>query len=273
MELYVSDLDGTLLNSKAEVSGFTKNTLNDLIEKGVNFAVATARTPATVVDILEGINLKAPVVMMNGVIIYDIDKRKYIDIKNINNNSVNKVLKVLKNNKKDGFIYGIKDNHLWVYHKEFTCSMEENFYNERCEKPLKTFVKVEDYEEAIKGSDIINFIIFDKIEVVKKVYEEIKAIEGITVDYYRDIYGDGYYLEAYSNEASKANGIEYLSEYVYHSKLITFGDNLNDIPMFKISDECYATDNAAEELKTLATAVIGSNNDDGVAKFLINRIN
>lgn len=271
MELFVSDLDGTLLNSNQEVSDFSKNKLNELIERGLRFTVATARTPATVVDILQGIKIKAPVVMMNGVLIYDVNENRYIDIKNVSEDIVNKVLKTLENHKKDGFVYGVKEDHLWVYHKNFTCSMEENFYNERCNKPLKTFVKVDDYYEAIKDSDVINFIIFDKFEVVKAVYEELKEIEGLTVDYYRDIYGDGYYLEAYSSEASKAKGIKYLSKYIYHSKLITFGDNINDIPMFKISDECYATDNASDELKKIATAVIESNNADGVVHFLEKR--
>ncbi|MCM1416322.1 MAG: HAD family hydrolase, partial [bacterium] len=42
----------------------------------------------------------------------------------------------------------------------------------------------------------------------------------------------------------------------------------NDIPMFEISDECYAVANAAPELKALATDVIASNDEDGVAKWL-----
>jgi hypothetical protein len=38
--------------------------------------------------------------------------------------------------------------------------------------------------------------------------------------------------------------------------------------MFKISDESYAVDNALLEVKKIATAIIGSNDDDGVAKWL-----
>lgn len=271
MHLYVSDLDGTLLNSDKEISNFSKDKLNRLINKGLQFTVATARTPATAVDILKGINITLPVAMMNGVLIYDINENKYIDIKKIKDSSVIKVLDIFKEHKKNCFVYAIKDNHLWVYHKDFTCSMEENFYDERCNKPLKTFIKVADYYKASEGSEIINFIIFDKLEIVKPIYDKLKIIEGITVDYYRDIYGDGYFLEAYSSEASKANAINLLSNYVDSDRLITFGDNVNDIPMFKISDECYATENATESLKKIATAVISSNNDDGVAKFILEK--
>ena len=46
MELFVTDLDGTLLNSNKEVSIKSTEILNKLIDNGVNFTVATARTPA-----------------------------------------------------------------------------------------------------------------------------------------------------------------------------------------------------------------------------------
>ena len=52
--------------------------LNKLIDNGVNFTVATARTPATVVDLLQDVNLKLPAVLMNGVLLYDIKEEKYI---------------------------------------------------------------------------------------------------------------------------------------------------------------------------------------------------
>ena len=38
--------------------------------------------------------------------------------------------------------------------------------------------------------------------------------------------------------------------------------------MFKIADEAYAVENAVSELKAVATGIIGSNENDGVAKYL-----
>ena len=46
--LYVSDLDGTLLNPDSRVSERSAAILNRLVERGVMFTPATARTPATV---------------------------------------------------------------------------------------------------------------------------------------------------------------------------------------------------------------------------------
>lgn len=44
MDLYVSDLDGTLLNENQEISDQTAKIINGLIETGLHFTVATARS-------------------------------------------------------------------------------------------------------------------------------------------------------------------------------------------------------------------------------------
>lgn len=271
MELFVTDLDGTLINSKREVPKKSLEILNKLIENGINFTVATARTPATAVEILQNLNLKLPVALMNGVLIYDTKELKYIDIKAIEKETVNKVLDIFKAYNKNPLVYGVKDNHLWVYHKEFENVYEYNFYKERADKNLKTFVNVENYNGSLSDSNVINFVAFDNYEKIKAIAEEVKCIEGITVNYYKDVYEDCYFLEAYSSEASKANGIKYLSKYIEYSKVICFGDNLNDIPMFELANEAYATANATEEIKKIATEVIGSCEDNGVAEFLADR--
>ncbi len=72
-------------------------------------------------------------------------------------------------------------------------------------------------------------------------------------------------------EASKANAIRQLMDMFSCDRVIAFGDGKNDIDMFEIADECYAVSNAHEALKEKATGIIGSNNEDGVAKWLEER--
>ena len=83
MELFISDLDGTLLNGNAEVTEFTRDTLNRLMAKGLNFTAATARTLASAGKILSGLDLKLPVILMNGVLIYDMTEKKYVKINSL----------------------------------------------------------------------------------------------------------------------------------------------------------------------------------------------
>ena len=46
---------------------------------------------------------------------------------------------------------------------------------------------------------------------------------------------------------------------------------MNDLPMFRIFDECHAVANAKDELKAAATGIIESNEEDGVAKWMLSR--
>ena len=50
--------------------------------------------------------------------------------------------------------------------------------------------------------------------------------------------------------------------------MVAFGDNLNDLPLFRMADRRYAPENAMDEVKRQATAIIPDNNHDGVARFL-----
>ncbi|WP_300347886.1 HAD family hydrolase [Clostridium sp.] len=274
MDLFVSDLDGTLLNKDQIISEYSKKELNRLINTGVNFAIATARSPATVSDILNGIDIKTPVILMNGVVIYDIENNRYIDVKEIEKESVKKVIEILEDYKKTFFLYGIKDDHLWVYHKNFTYDFEEKYYIDRCNKPLKTFKRVENYLDLLEENQIINFVFFESDEnIAKELFSKIIEVDGVTGNCYKDIYNEGaFFLDVYNENASKANGIKFLADYIEHNKVITFGDGENDIPMFEMADECYALDNAKDELKLISTKVIGNNNEDAVVKFLVERL-
>jgi len=59
-----------------------------------------------------------------------------------------------------------------------------------------------------------------------------------------------------------------LKEMLGCGRLVAFGDAQNDLSLFSVADECYAMANAVPELKEIATAVIGSNDNDGVAKWI-----
>ena len=69
----------------------------------------------------------------------------------------------------------------------------------------------------------------------------------------RDIYSGEQRLEIMPQNASKARAVQ----------------QLNDLDMFEIADEAYAVENAVPELNAAATGIIGSNNDDGVARWLV----
>ena len=84
----------------------------------------------------------------------------------------------------------------------------------------------------------------------------------------QELYRPEYWCEIMPAQASKSNAVAKLKQIWGCTKVISFGDSINDIPMFEASDECYAVSNAVDELKRIATGIIESNEEDGVARWL-----
>ena len=266
--LYISDLDGTLLGKDATLSEETVNGLNRLISKGINFTVATARTAATVVLMLRDTEISLPVILMNGVCIYDIKKEKYIVAEKISDNGKRTLLDAVRNHIGTGFIYTIDNNTLSTYFENADSPVAKAFIEEREKLYGKKFTKVSSFEECF-DKNIVYYSIDDKQEKLTAAYDELKKCDDLHVEFYRDIYNtDHWYLEVCSASASKKNAVKTLRKLLSAEKIISFGDNLNDIPMFEASDEAYAVANAKDEVKKAATGVIGANTDNGVVTFI-----
>lgn len=69
--LYMSDLDGTLLQSNEKTSEYTNKTINALIERGMLFSYATARSYLTASRVTAGLQTDLPLVVYNGAALVD----------------------------------------------------------------------------------------------------------------------------------------------------------------------------------------------------------
>ena len=69
--LYVSDLDGTLLNSQQQTSTYTNQTIEKLVDQGMLFSYATARSYYSAKPATKGLSAKIPLILYNGAFIID----------------------------------------------------------------------------------------------------------------------------------------------------------------------------------------------------------
>ena len=65
--------------------------------------------------------------------------------------------------------------------------------------------------------------------------------------------------------------MEFLRDYLHPERIICFGDNLNDIPMFEAADHSIAVENAVAAVKEAADEIIGKNTDNAVAAYISER--
>ena len=75
-KLYLTDLDGTLLNRESTVSCRSRDIINSLINSGTMFTYATARSYNSAKIVTDGLSVKLPIIVFNGAFIYDISKDK-----------------------------------------------------------------------------------------------------------------------------------------------------------------------------------------------------
>ena len=133
-------------------------------------------------------------------------------------------------------------------------------------------VKAETMDEMFQGTPGYVTIIGSR-EIISPLYEKVKQYKGWESLFQKDTYRDEFWLEICPQNCTKAKSILKLKEQLGFEKLVVFGDSLNDISMFKIADESYAVANAMDELKKIATYIIGSNEEDSVVDLLKERFN
>ena len=70
--VYISDLDGTLLRGDATLSDYSYTVLCRLIDAGLKFTVASARSVVSMRPMLRGLELPLPVIEFNGAFVTDL---------------------------------------------------------------------------------------------------------------------------------------------------------------------------------------------------------
>ena len=266
MHLFISDLDGTLLDKNAELPAEARDKLNRLIAQGMNFTVATARTYSSAGRILDGLDLRLPVILMNGVLIYDPAAQRYEVVNKLSGIAVERVLELRSKFNIAPFMYRMQDSVMTTAFDRLANETMHDFYEERVNKYGKKFIQSDRLEDI--AADVIYFCFIDSRERLQPMYDAMKNEPDVRMAYYPDIYGDDHYLEIFSAAASKEAGVHYLRERLGADRITAFGDNLNDLPMFAAADEKIAVRNAAEELKARADRIIGANTENGVSAYL-----
>jgi len=266
--LYISDLDGTLLDKNAKLSPRSAQIISELIQNGLLFSVATARSQSCI-GILQQLAVNIPCVQLNGVLIYDFKTKKYIGCTPMDTGTAESIIQILKSFDRMSFVYKFdSDCGINVEFEKLQNEVERNFFNARKNQDYKSFRQVPNIT-ASDDDRIIYFTMVDSYQRLKPIYEQIKTLPHAKPTLYRDNYSDLYFLEVFSSDATKANGVLKIKKMLHADKVVAFGDNLNDIDMLGIADIGVAVGDCVEEVKQYADIIIGNSYENGVAEFLL----
>lgn len=268
--LFISDLDGTLLQEDATLSDFARDRLQSWIEQGIAFGIATARSVISVKQILEDLPLQLPVICGNGAYMADLSTLERTDVKTLDTSVARQMITIIKR----------RQLHLCL--STYT-EGRERFLLETADNPAINWY-LNDRREA--GDDRPQFVTdlsqhydepFIHLNIMARRGEliglerELKATfpKQFRTYLFENVGEPGWHwLSIYHPAVSKGNAVLRLAEANGYTaeQVVVFGDGSNDCSMFDMAGQAYAMKVAHKRLKPLASAVIGSNTQDAVIR-------
>jgi Cof subfamily protein (haloacid dehalogenase superfamily) len=247
-KMIVTDLDDTLLKTDKSISQYTIDVLKDIRKRGKKVIFATARGDS--VEFLKPHDLFDGCVLTNGAIAYIGNRIVYESLIDADT-----YLPFLQKIYDLNFKVGVQANG--THYTNFDASEKwENFNN----------YTITNFSNISARAEKIYIVINDP-----KQQEIIKSIlpQGLYLSVSRDN------LAMVMNQgATKSRGIAAIADKFGISKeeIVVFGDDTNDIEMLKDFGLGVAMSNSIDEVKDIADYVCDSNDNDGVAKWLDEKI-
>lgn len=254
INLIAVDLDGTLLNDKKNVSTYTINTLKILSSMGIPIVLTSGRMMEAIDKFQKMIGIRCYRSSMNGSYILG----KYNEIihnKIINSIDVKRIISYL--GRKEVF-FNISSTDTLYCRKDNVCRDNRNY---------GVNTKYLSCEQMLDDEILANRIIIeeDNIEKLNKI--TVYLLEHFEIEISKSEKNN---IEVTKRGVNKGSGLNEICKHLSISpeSTLAFGDNENDISLFKCAGTSVAMENAVENLKQLANYITCSNNQDGVAKML-----
>lgn len=275
-EVYVCDLDGTLLRSNGTLSTFSKDGLNRLLEAGVELTVASARGTPGMRSLLSGVGIRLPVIELNGAFVSEIDSGHHL-VSNvlakaescaaveITLEAGNDPVITTWDGSRDGVHFGTRTNESTAWYVE-----EKRRYRDPRLAPC------EDLLGVAREEDVAQITTFALDEDAVALAERLRLAvgEGAIVHSAANFYWPGWTeITIQHKDAVKGAAIPALLAACGRPgvDVVVCGDHLNDLSMFAVAAHSIAPANAHPEILECATEVVGTNDEDGIVRYLLGR--
>lgn len=262
--LIVLDLDGTLLNDQQKISAVTKETLMKAKAAGHHVMIATGRPFRASQMYYEELGLITPIVNFNGAFVHHPRDPKWESIHSpVNMRVVHDVIESIHQYEYNNLIAEVIDD---VYiHREDQIML--NIFNTGNPRVLMGDLKVNLLE------DPTSLLIQANDTHVPIIRQHLQDVHAELIEHRR--WGAPYpIIEIVRKGLSKAVGIDQIAKEmgIPRERIIAFGDEDNDLEMIEYAGVGVAMGNGIDLLKNIANEITLSNNEDGVAKILQERL-
>jgi len=254
IKMVVTDMDGTLLNSKHEVSPLFFQLFEKLKQKNIHFVAASGRQYHSIIEKLDFIKNDILVIAENGAIAKERDK---VILKTPLPRTT--ILKLLKIVTKIDSIYPILCGNKKAYINANSGDFVEKFREYYTAYGL--LENMEDFDD-----EIFKIAIYHYVSSEAHIYPHVKHLED---ELQVKVSGQNWVDLSHEN-ANKGFALKKLQE-IYNvspSETMVFGDYNNDLEMLALADYSFAMDNAHPNVKAVSNYSTTSNDDFGVERVL-----
>lgn len=264
MYIIFCDLDGTLLNENSEISKETENYVKKIVEDGNIFVITTGRPYAGSIRFYKQLNLNSPMINDNGAHIHHPTDESFGEIiTKIPKNQFNQLFRFAKpftisalfNVKNDVYTYQYDNRLEWLFHG---VKNESTVYEGDLDSFNVSTTGVIYLIDKNYGFDFENYLNTKLPKIGYRLWYELDNGELV--------------YECFLKINSKGKALKYITDYyqIPKEKVISFGDDLNDIEMIEEAHHGVAMLNArSNELKLKAKAqTFATNKENGVIKYL-----
>ncbi len=260
-KIIVLDIDGTLTNSKKDLSPRNRKAIIDLQERGYVVVLASGRPVYGIMPLAEELELAkygGYILAFNGAQIIKCATDKVI----YSNTLPNELIRPLyeKSKAAGAVILSYNDDYILTENASDKYVAYEGMLNKMQIRQTDNFL------ENLK-LPVVKCLSVAEPDIILKLENDLKAEYGEVMSIYRS---EAFFLELVPNGIDKAESLAVLLNHLNLNRkdMIAFGDGFNDLTMLEYAGCGVAMGNAKDAVKEVADAVTISNDEDGVAHYI-----
>ena len=257
ISLVLADVDGTLVNEEKVLTKRAQTAVMALRDGGIRFAITSGRPPLGMAMLFDALELDTPIAGFNGGLFVERDLT-ILAQKTVSADVARQAIDLIREHGLDAWVYCGND---WLITRPGAPHVEREAWTVKFEPKVVT-----DFADSLhRVAKIVG--VSDDLDRVRRCEADAQAAFGQRATANRS---QPYYLDITNKDANKGAVVAYLSDHmdVPAEEIATIGDQPNDVLMFKRSGFSIAMGNASDEVKTQASAVTDSYNDEGFAKAM-----
>jgi Cof subfamily protein (haloacid dehalogenase superfamily) len=268
--LLAIDIDGTLVNSRNELTNATRDAILRAKRAGIEIVLATGRRYSRVLPLVEPLQLNVPLVTASGALIKRASDHCTLFRASFNPGALESCLETVSKTGYEAVLYAD------------TFDLGFDYYCATCEtgrpEMIEFFQKNAGFERVFPAlmseppSGIFaGFAMGPRDEMLRLAQQlEEKLPEHLYVHVLRSPRYTGYICEIAPFGVSKWTGVTRLAAEwgIEPAEICAAGDDVNDIPMIAAAGLGIAMDNALPEVKLAADRIAPSHDEDGLVQVV-----